>query len=197
MSLDTGINIVSLAELKSFIEGNTSSSTEFDSRYEELINVASVMINNYTGRHIKASTFTSDYDGPDSEELYLKNYPISSTALTVCIDENRAFTTDLNVTSTGIIIYYDEGRIVLDNDWFDEGKANVRVAYTGGYSSSSMPYDLKRAACELATFFWGRESKRDRIGIRNESLEGQSRTFETDMPWSVKKILDNYREGRF
>lgn len=193
MGLDTGINIINLSELKLFIEGNTSASTALDGRYEEIINDVSQYMNTYCGRHLKSSTYTSDYDGTGTTELMICNFPISSTAITITIDPTRTFTTDYQIPSTDIIAYYDEGILVLDNYLFSAGKQNVRIAYTGGYSSSAMPYDLKRAAKELAQFFYSREIKRDRIGIRNESIEGGSRTYETDLPWSVKKILDNYR----
>ena len=33
--------------------------------------------------------------------------------------------------------------------------------------------------------------------IRGESFEGGSRSFETDMPWSVIKLLEHHRSPRY
>lgn len=73
----------------------------------------------------------------------------------------------------------------------------MKVAYTAGYTSSSMPGDLKRAALETALVFWNREDKKDRVGVRTESFEGGSRTYESDIPWGAKQVLDYYRCKRF
>lgn len=195
--MDTSINLVSLAEVKSFIEGSTTGTTGFDSNYEAVVDAVSLYFNNYTGRHLKSSTFTEYYDGNDSREMHLNQYPITSTSVTVTIDPTYAFTTDLTIDSSDIQIYANEGKIWLYDDEFEEGNRNIKVVYTAGYTSSQMPPDLKRAALETCLVFWNREDKKDRVGVRTESFEGGSRTYESDIPWGAKQILDYYRCKRF
>jgi len=195
--MDTGISLLTLAEVKSYIEGSTTGSTTYDANYGNIIDSVSLYFNNYTGRHLKSSTFTEYYDGNDDRDLVLNQYPITSTSVTVTIDPVYLFTTDLTVDSSDIRIYADEGRIWRYDGEFEEGNQNVKVVYTAGYTSSGMPGDLKRAALETALVFWNREDKKDRVGVRTESFEGGSRTYETDIPWGAKQVLDYYRCKRF
>ncbi|MFA5376870.1 MAG: hypothetical protein WC455_14060 [Dehalococcoidia bacterium] len=197
MSLDTGINLVTLAEAKSFIEGSTTGATTYDSNYENIINAVSWRFNVEAGRHLKAQETTERYDGNGGRELYLNNYPINSTGITCYIDSSYTFTTDYLIDSTDILIYASEGKIWRYDGTFPEGNLNIKIICNMGYSSSSMPEDLKRAALETCSLFWNREDKKDRIGIRTESYEGGSRTYETDLPWSAKQILEYYRCHRY
>lgn len=196
--MDTGINLVSLGELKTFIEGSTTGSTTYDTRYESVIDSVSAYFNNYTGRHLKSSTYAEYYDGNGEDEMHLNQFPITSTGITLyLLDATRSATTDYVVTSSDILIYADEGKILLTDDTFTEGNNNVYVGYTAGYTSSGMPADLKRAALETCQVFWNREEKKDRVGVRTESYEGMSRTYESDIPWGAKQVLDYYKCRRF
>lgn len=205
MSLDTGIAILSLADVKSYIEGSTTGATTYDERYNQIINDLSAMFNTYTGRYLLQTAYTSSgvgyeyYDGNGADTIFLNQWPLS-TSMTIWIDNDRNFTTDLQVPSSDLRIWTGErdgGRVTLYNEIFKTGSRNIQVSYIGGYGSTSIPYDLRRAAREMAVFMWNRESFKDRIGIRSETAEGMSRTFETDMPWSVKKTLDLYRNYRY
>ncbi len=202
MSLDTAINIVSLGDLKQFIEGATSGSTTYDENYNQLINGVSGFFNMHCDRVLKLTTYTSsgvepDYDGDGTAHLFLRNFPVSTSGVAVYIDNDWAFTTDTLVASSDVSVNRSDGHIFLKGEIFKSGVQNVRVTYAAGYSSDAMPYDVKRAALELCQFYWNRENKKDRIGIRNESFEGGSRSFETDMPWSVIKLLEHHRSPSY
>ena len=98
------------------------------------------------------------------------------------------------MTSTDIILSTESGRVRLDGDVFDLGEHNVKVEYSAGYSTSDA-YDLVHAAKEFLQVLWNRQTAKEPVNVRTESYEGISRTFEFEFPWSVKKILDMYREG--
>jgi hypothetical protein len=117
--------------------------------------------------------------------------------MVINIDSDWNFTTDTIVPSSDVSTYREDGHIYLKGEVFENGKQNIRVTYSAGYTSENMPYDVKRAAMELCQFYWNRETKKDRIGVRNESFEGGSRSFETDMPWSVIKLLEHHRSPRY
>jgi hypothetical protein len=199
MSLDTAINIISLEELKTYFEGSTTGSTTNDEKLNQLINGVSDYFNKYCGRTIKLTEYSPelpDYDGNGTANMYLNNWPISTSGATVYIDESWAFTTDTIATTSDINASTNDGRLHY-RGIFPAGYQNIRVYYSGGYSSSQMPHDLKRAAMEMCQFWWNRETKKDRVGVRNEQFEGGSRTFETDMPWSVVKVLEYYKGPRY
>jgi hypothetical protein len=203
MSLDTTINLLTLGELKQYIEGSTTGTTGNDERYNQVINGVSAFINQHCDRTMKLTTYSSsaalepDYDGNGTAHLFLNNFPVSSTGITINIDSDWKFTTDTVVPSTDYVVYRDDGHIFMKGEIFKSGFQNVRITYAAGYSSDAIPYDVKRAAVELAQFYWNRENKKDRIGVRNESFEGGSRSFETDMPWSVIKLLEHHRSPRY
>jgi hypothetical protein len=202
MSLDTTINVLQLGELKTYIEGSTTGSTVYDEQYNQIINGVSAFINMHCDRVMKFTAYTSgiepDYDGNGTAYMYLRNIPVSTTGIVVYVaDDNRQFTTDTIVASSDVAIKSDDGRVSLYSEVFKSGHQNVRVIYSAGYSSDLMPWDVRRAALELCQFYWNRQTKKDRIGVRNESFEGGSRTFETDMPWSVIKLLEHYRSPSY
>lgn len=197
MAVDSTISLCTLAEAKSFLQGSTTGSTTYDPRYELIIDSVSKRFNGEVGYCLKKNDYVEDHDGNGTREMYLDRWPVSTSGVIVAIDDTYTFTTAYYVTSTDVRPYYAEGKLYLYGDAFSEGRLNIRVTYAAGYSTSEIPADLKRAALETVQLFWNREEKRDRIGIRSESMEGGSRTFETDLPWSAKQVLDNYRCKRF
>jgi hypothetical protein len=196
MPTDTDNALLSLSDGLDYLGlGTTTASTSYNDDVSSLINVVSLRFNTETGRKLKSRTYTAYYDGNGKSDMYLPNWPLSSTTITITIDEDRAFTsTDDQVTSTDIILSTESGRVRLDGDVFDLGERNVKVEYSAGYSTSDA-YDLVHAAKEFLQVLWNRQTAKEPVNVRTESYEGISRTFEFEFPWSVKKILDMYREG--
>ena len=163
------------------------------------VNQAAARMNHETGRLLKSRSITEYYDGDGSTWLMLNQYPLSSTTITVTIDDGtRAFTTDMQLTTTDIRCDTDLGVIQVVGSAFSEGYRNVKVVYTAGYSSSetnSMP--LVSAQKDYVQLLWNRQNNRGSIGIRSESAESGSRTYETDLPWSVMKVLQGYKDRRY
>ena len=168
----------------------------------------SAQFNMWTERILKLNAYPStdvtksfydadDYDGNGTAILYLRQFPVSSTGITLYIDQTYQWTTDTIVPTSDIKIDYRSGRLFLYQEIFNQGWGDVRVIYSAGYTTSGLPQDLKRAALEMCQFWWNRQTKKDRIGVRSESFEGGSRTFETDMPWSVMKVLEHYRSPQY
>lgn len=175
--------------------GSTTASTSYNDDVCDLINYMSWRFNAETGRNLKAREYNELYDGNGNSELYLNNWPLASTIIVITINENRDFTdTGDQVTSTDVMLSTESGRVRLDGDYFDSGEHNVQVAYTAGYSTSGA-FDLVQAAKDFLLVLWNRQTAKEPVNMQTEAYEGISRTFEPDFPWSVKKILDMYREG--
>lgn len=193
---DTGIAFLSLAEAKEIIEGSTATTT-YSSPISDLVNAAAMRFNAECGRTLKNSSHTEYYDGNGTNSLYLENYPLTSTSITITIDENRAFTdTDDQITSTDVILSTESARVRLDGDTFNLGTANVKVAYSAGYTTTA-DHDLVQATREFVQFLWDRRTGRQtESGVDNESFEGESISYEQDLPWSVKQVLLMYRDRR-
>lgn len=191
MALDSTNALITVAEFKSYI-GQSTGSTSNESRYEDLINQASIRFNTITRRKLKGRSITEYRDGDSSQELYTNEWPIESvsTNISIWVDIDRNYTTDTKVDSTNIIIYSTKGQIKLKNDSFSAGDQSVKMTYTAGYST--VPEDLKYACKEYCRLMWKREAS-NQIGIKSQSVEGGTVTYEQDMPWSVRRILDYYK----
>jgi len=194
---DTDNALLSVQDALDFLGlGTTTASTSINDKVCDVVNVVSWRFNAETGRKLKAREYTEIYDGNGKTDLYLNNWPLASTTVTITINSNRDFTsTDDQVTDTDVMLSTESGRVRLDGDYFDSGANNVQIAYTAGYSTANA-YDLTYAAKEFLQVLWDRETARESISARTEAYEGVSRTMEPEFPWSVKKILDMYRDGR-
>jgi len=191
MGLDTSNALISLGDFKLYI-GQSTSSTSYGARYEDIINAVSWRFNDYTKRKLKARSITEYRDGNGTQEIYTREWPINSnsTNISIYIDEDRAYSTSTKVSATSIVIYSTPGRIYLDDDTMTEAAKSVKLVYNGGYST--IPYDLAYACKEMCRLMWKREQT-NLIGVKTQNVEGQSISFEEDLPWSVKRILNMYK----
>jgi hypothetical protein len=196
--MDTGNNIITKNEFKAYL-GDTGAAN--DTKYEQIINAVSARFNLETGRRLKAREITEYRDGDGGTVMRTLEWPIvsQSSTIDIRIDEDRAYPTTDKVTSTNIVIYTTEGLIYLEDDSFESGNRNVKIVYTAGYtaatttgSTGTMPQDIRHAAKEYGLYLWQRQNDRN-VGIRQISGEGQQVTYETDMPWSVRQVLEAYR----
>jgi len=190
----TEISLLSLNDAKVWL-GSTGD-TDNDGMICDLINSVSARFEAETGRKLKSRSYTEIRDGTGKNWMYAYNYPFSSTTITITIDEARAFTdTDDQVTSTDIQLTTGSGKIWLDNTVFDVGERNVQISYTAGFSTSE-EYNLVQAAKEYISLLWSRRTNAIPTGVITEGYEGGSRTYEDNLPWSVRQILNMYRESR-
>ena len=194
-SLDTDNALLSLDDFNAYI-GQSSASTADDDIKRDIINQASWRFNAETARNLKSRSYTTVFDGNGTNEYQLVNWPLSSTAMTITIDANRAFTdTDDVVTSTDVFLDTGQALIRLDSKTFSAGFANIQVEYSAGYTTA-LSFDLTLAAKEYGRMLWDRRSgKSEQIGIRSMTFpEGGSVSYENDMPWSVRQVLSMYRD---
>lgn len=114
---------------------------------ENLINMATNMIESYCGRRFMETTYTEEvYDGPRSERILLNNYPVN-TREDFKLERNDSSANEdawNELNDTDYFVYYDEGVVNLT------GRSNFilytrkyRVTYTAGY-------DFDNAATFLA-----------------------------------------------
>jgi hypothetical protein len=208
MSIDTANSLLTLTSLKRYL-GEATTSTSDDAFYEDVINAVSHTFNSRTGRLIKSREHTTYHDGNGKQVLHLDQYPIVSaaTGIDIRIDTDWDFSTSDKVTSTDIRIYKNEGKVFIDDDSFESGEQSVKVVYTAGYTVSStssgstqgtLPGDLDYAAKEMAQMFIARRGRGGAgVGVRTQSYEGATLTYEEGIPWSVRQVLDMYRDRRF
>ena len=195
MAIDTNISIITLIAAKSYLDID-SSDTDFDAELENFVNSVSQYMNTYTDRNLKEKTFTEYYDGDNSDTIFTKNYPIASSTASVdiYIDTDRSYGSDTKVTSTNIVIYSDDGKIVLDGDIFTYSPQSTKIIYTAGYSAASMPEDLQLVCKKIIAKLW-EERQRGSEGKTTISIANGSSTYDIDkaIPEWCRQILNKYK----
>jgi hypothetical protein len=192
-TIDTDNQLFTLAELKSFLNYPDTSK---DDELSRVVDAVSWFVNSFTGRKLLARDLTEYYDGDGTNKLYVDNYPINSSSseieVYVSTDVPRDYSAGNKVDADNILIYDDEGLIVVLNTFFSAGAQTVKVVYNGGYST--VPHDLKDACLQVASMLWKRE-KGSLHGLTTVSFQNGSATYEIEkaMPASARLILEDYR----
>ena len=195
ITTDTDNALLSFADTANYL-GESTTSTANNDLLRDIINASAFRFNSETHRQLKARNYTEIYNGNGKGALYLNNYPLSSTTITITIDNTRAFddTGDV-VTSTDVMLTTDRALVRLDGHSFSCGSNNVQIEYSAGYTTSEgVAEDLRQAAKDHVKILWDRQQNKMTQGVRSEAFEGVSRTFEMDLPWSVRQVLTLYTE---
>ena len=124
-----------------------------------------------------------------------ENAPIISVTSLHIADGQRTFNSNFEVdVSADVIIRKGPGALELWNNEsiFISGVANIKVVYSGGYSSSGVPYDLQFAVKKWSGKIYQDFSKL-RHAVTSETIGENTITYETsEIPDEVKGILNKY-----
>ncbi|MFC4768738.1 head-tail connector protein [Effusibacillus consociatus] len=171
--------LTDLASTKSYLDIDTTDTSK-DSIIEFLINAASEAIEKYCRRKMKQATYTDEeYDGTGSQNLYLKQYPISSIT-SIKID-------DVVVAATEYKTRKESGIVVRMNAMWDKGILNLKVTYQAGYAA--IPSDVELACKHLVKFYF----KTEIADFSTTFGEGFVMRPE-DWPRQVKALLSPHRK---
>ena len=161
-----------------------------------LINRISARMETYCSRKFKVREYTEYQDGDGSPNVFTNQYPI--TTVSELWDDTEVLFTSINdqISSSDFLIYSEEGNIRLYNDEtiFSKGHQNIKIIYSGGYST--IPKDL-----ELACIDWVMTEYR-RIKDRTHSYMTKSAGGASSMidlqaiPREVKTVLDSYKKPK-
>jgi hypothetical protein len=133
---------------------NLQSAEYSDTQLNQMLLAATSEIDKRTGRTWQGSqTVTNEYyDGDGSGELWLNHTDIGTiSSLSVDEDYNGTF---VSVTTSHVIVYAKQGRIVLDTarysaiavESFTKGNNTVKITYTYGNAS---PDDFVKNLCAM------------------------------------------------
>ena len=165
-----------------------------------LISRASALCEKYCDRVLGQATYTDEeYDGRDSDSIWLKQYPVASVA-NVKIDGSLLAASDY-------VLYKDQGRIRKKSGNFAgsnidsagvlsdaraPGVRNVTVTYTAGYAT--IPLDLEQAVIELVKRKYQHRQKGDENIVSRTLPGGESVSYSVaDLLPETKMVLDMYR----
>lgn len=142
-----------------------------------LIAAASGAIENYCGRTFASTSYTEDLDGNDLDWIYVENRPITSLTNVIITEVGGSTET---ITSTYLDYDGTSGKVWFIEggsgtyDYFPKGHFNVRVTYTGGYST--VPDAVQEACSQLCAQLYGQSADSKNPSLQSESLGDYSYT---------------------
>lgn len=168
-----------------------------------LINAASSFIESFCKRVFTNSgavvTETIYLNGNGLDKLLLPNFPVADDA-TIRVYEFDTVTQTVLTSLTEHTDYevdFTAGALIT-GQW-PNGFKNIKVTYSHGFTTATMPWDLKNACLELVKVLY---ANKDKAGLKSESIGSYSYTKESTgqylfnglpVPAEVILMLNNYR----
>ena len=139
-------------------------------------------------RKFSSDTFTEYFDADGSTSSYLVANP-PMTALVSVTDDVQYSARSID-TSTNVLFYTEqkeEGLVQLykNEGRFSGGVAGVRIIYTGGWTATTMPAELKEAICQEVLFRLNVRA----VGVKQENADGAGTTYATERGFA-KEVAD-------
>ena len=198
--------IVSLNDYKVFLKLDLSKTDQ-----DELITTLKSEIEAKVKERLKSDLFSQEYveilDGTGTNYLIPINFPITAiTKLEVYqgLDENNEevwyeWTKGLYYQRLFIV----KGvQVFMDGVEFPEGNQNIRLTYTAGYDSDTLPLEIQKICKELMYLYWN-ETKygHDLMGKSSDSQSSQggtaNTTYDLNAEDKILKRLDSYGRIEF
>ncbi len=159
-----------------------------------LIEAASAAIEKYCGREFAESERTETYDGDGSRELFVRTFPLGALETVTVVDADET-----EYDGDGFRLDTRIGRIVpkigAGLSRFPAGVQNLRVTYTGGFST--IPADVQEACVQTVQAMRGATSDSNDAGMQSERIGDYSYVrFDASthgLTPSVKALLAPYR----
>ena len=211
----TSIDMVTLNDVKSWLDVEEDN-TDDDGLLQILITGFSRYVLNRTGMaSFGVNTYTEIYDGNGSQDLFLRNFPV--TTVTSVIVGNYTVPQSTGLTIPGWYIDPHQKSIVLrsvgGSGWgwgsgisaymmvpgsifpqsFIPGRGNIQVIYQAGFTS--LPADLYELVMETIGIFYARKDWKD-MASRALAIQGGSGTtvFKRDwLPEGTETVLRYYQ----
>lgn len=190
--------ITSVADTRLFL-GYTDSSK--DEQIKLMINIATDMIESYTGRRFFQTTYTNQLiNGSGEKTLLLPQYPVTTFT---SLGKNGAYDNSADWEDLDAEDYFlDEASGILSGvSRFSLGVENYRATYVAGYTAANMPWDLQWACMRLVKVLM---NQRDAAGIKSERLGDRQVTYSEEstgemssgIPPAIAVTLDKYKRPR-
>jgi len=190
--------MITLDELKQYMQISDSSQDAF---LQTCADNAISTVNDFCGRDFRAASYTEYISGKSTPIIKINNFPLSSVSLLQFYDSSIYDYSNI-ITGAGDTIGNSArllsatGEIILLKGYlFPPGESNIKITYTGGYSSA--PADIKGVCLEIAAVYYKNSyagKGGGRLGLLSQSAgSGESITFDTNLTKKWQMILNAYR----
>jgi len=173
--------LLTLAEYKIF---SNIINTNADTRLQAIIDSANAFFLLKVKRIIEEATKEQYYDGDNSQELLLSDYPI--------VDITELKVNDNVIQPSDYITYAASGIIRLLYNVFTNGFQNVYIKFKCGYNP--VPKDIKMAIAELVSKKYEQFDKKGN-SFSSEAFMGGSLVFkDSDITETMKDVIEIYKK---
>ena len=159
----------------------------------DVISEAQSLADGACGRTLETTAYTEYHDiGSEQETVCLRQSPITGTPV-VYSDANTTAPTTL-VADTDYVLDTTAGILTTLGDSFPSGPRNLKVTYTAGYTSVTLPAGLRRVLLQVVG--WILESAGN-SGATSEAQDGYNVNYETiraGLPDSLWNALQPWRK---
>lgn len=194
-------DLISLSDVREALrlESNQTADDTFITKLKTRIEDT---VEGYCNRVFSAATYTEYYDGDGTQYLFLKHFPINSTAGDIDLwdDLDRKFTDSDNnkINKADILIYSNEGIISLWNEEtvFNTGNQNIKVTYNAGYRTIDERLKDQLISMTIRRY---RQYTNKELGVSSKSNPDGSVTYNLDifLTRHEKSVLDFYKKHGF
>ncbi|NMC35300.1 MAG: hypothetical protein GYA36_23010 [Veillonellaceae bacterium] len=171
--------------------------TEREGLLLDAVSMAVGLADEFCGRHLELTDYDVVMDvAPGLVSLLMPEYPLvvdDDHALTITDDPDGAATV---LDASWYVAVAGAGMIKrVDGGTWPAGYRSLRVQYSAGYTSLTLPAGLRRTLLQLVA--WVLESAGN-VGAQSESHDGYSVTYEqttNGLPQSIANALRPYKAG--
>ncbi len=180
--------IITVEQVKNYLKINTTSD-DVESIIDRLIDRVQKSFESYCNRNFESASYTEYYDGQGSNILVLKQLPI--TVIDSIYDSTTWIWDAGSLIDSASYRIMDNNSVVFKDTILGNSLQNVKITYTAGYSTSTMPKDIQQACIEET----GRKyTHRRDYDVTTKSLEDGSVTYtEKGYLLETKRVLGYYR----
>lgn len=168
-----------------------------DSQIAQIADAVSARMEAATKRIFVRRTLSEVCDGDGSRRLFLKKYPVVSvTTLTVKSTPDQ-LTPTAYVAGTDFDADLTTGRLQMRNLPFVRGFQNVAVTYVAGWDAQdgpALPADIYQAGLDYVKAVY-QEYSTNAIAASSVSLGPTTFLLKPDLPYGIKRVLDQWRGG--
>lgn len=186
--------LTTLAEFKNHMDV-PGANTDFDMKFERVINASSDRIKAFCDRNFARQTYTERYSGKGRQDFPLRQTPVESVTKVVISQ-----TWDFSGTPENPADYEVSGGQVLvrRNGSWSKGRLNIEVEYIAGFYlpsdalNRSLPHDLEYSCLLFAEFLY--EQRRDRrLGQSSKGKQDESVSYVDGIPSQIAEMLEPFR----
>lgn len=142
-------------------------------------------------RSFDSATYTEYHDGVGNDRLHLEQFPVTSIT-GVYEDTSREWEASSEVDSDDYFLV-DESVIMRKSGLFTVFPQAIKVVYVAGYSSVTMPSDLKMACIDEVVRRYRQQYKNMDTGVGSRTEEGITTSYITNhFLDSTERVLELY-----